>query len=165
MEHRIFEINGKLPTENDIEYGHKLLDDSSLLRLIMFSDLIQRYAHLRLKGKTSWIETLALIWLTVNKGRMTHTELARLLVRSNYKVTRIVDSLENKDLAVREHSRTDRRVTNIWITDTGLKTVLALINDKYSTEEKLVGVIDDNKLKMFTQIINKLRDILVEPVK
>lgn len=157
-------IKKKLPTNNETKYAYHLVFSSTLLRLNMFSDLVQRYAHIRLKGETNWVETLALIWLTVNKGRMNHTRLAGLLVRSNYKVTRIVNSLEKKGLAVREHSTSDRRVTNILITKAGLATVAQLLEDKYSFEEKLIGVIDDDKIEMFNQIVHKLRQILGEPV-
>jgi DNA-binding MarR family transcriptional regulator len=152
--------NEKLPSTSGLEKAHQLVSTSSLLRLIMFSDLVQRYAHIRLKGKTDWIQTLALIWITINNGKMTHTELAKLLVRSNYKVTRIVDSLEKEGFVVREHSKSDRRVTNIWITEAGLKTVVQLLNNKYATEEKLVGSIDDDKLQILPPIIYKLRELL-----
>jgi DNA-binding MarR family transcriptional regulator len=161
-------MKNKLATDSEIETAHQSLLASELLRLITFSDLLQRYAHTKLGPSTHWVEIYALIWLIIKRGCTTHTELAKLLLRSNHKITRIVDKLENEGFVIRENSNEDRRVTNIRITEAGLATISQLIKDNYSIEEQMLGVLGDGKLEHLNQVIVSLREIItgerVEPL-
>ena len=160
-------MGNKLASDNEIETAHQSLLTAELLRLITFSDLLQRYAQTKLGPKTHWVEMYALIWLIIKRGCTTHTELAKLLLRSNHKITRLVDKLENKGFVIRENSNEDRRVTNIRITQAGLAIISQLIQNNYTIEEKMIKVLDNGKLAQLNQIIVDLREMItgerVEP--
>lgn len=61
--------------------------------------------------------------LIAETGHCTATEIARRMLVSQATVTALVDKLVARGLVVREKSQTDRRQTNITLTDLGRATV------------------------------------------
>jgi len=156
-------MNNKLPMKKEIKDIHEAVLDSPLLRLMTFSDLINRYTHIKLGGEFSWLRNYALIWIVANGGIMTPTKLAKILLRSNHDITRLIDSLEKDGLVVREHSTKDRREINVKITKTGLNTMKEIIDDKEAVEEKLMSCLNSSEIESLKSIVRKLRYALVGP--
>ncbi|WP_422027467.1 MarR family winged helix-turn-helix transcriptional regulator [Roseovarius sp.] len=61
--------------------------------------------------------------LIAERGHCTATEISHRMIVSQATVTALVDKLVKKGLVVREKSNTDRRQTNIILTDEGRATV------------------------------------------
>jgi len=61
--------------------------------------------------------------LIAEKGRCTATEIAQRMLVSQATVTALVDKLVRKGMVTREKSSTDRRQTNITLTELGRATV------------------------------------------
>jgi DNA-binding MarR family transcriptional regulator len=61
--------------------------------------------------------------LIAEKGHCTATEIAQRMLVSQATVTALVDKLVRKGMVTREKSRTDRRQTNITLTELGRATV------------------------------------------
>jgi DNA-binding MarR family transcriptional regulator len=61
--------------------------------------------------------------LIAEKGHCTATEIAQRMLVSQATVTALVDKLVRKGMVTREKSRTDRRQTNITLTEQGRATV------------------------------------------
>lgn len=155
-------MNNKVPTDEEIKNIHELVLDSPLLRLMTFSDLIHRYTHLKLGGRFNWLRNYALIWIVANEGVMTPTQMAKILLRSNHDITRLIDSLEKDSLVVREHSTKDRREINVKITKVGLNTMKKIIDEKKDIEENLMSCLDRTEVESLKGIVRKLRYALVE---
>ena len=60
-----------------------------------------------------------LMFLLINEGALQMSELAKKLSLTNPAITNLVDTLEKKDLALRNPSEDDRRVILVTITDKG----------------------------------------------
>jgi DNA-binding MarR family transcriptional regulator len=91
---------------------------------------------------------------------MTHSQLAKELHRSNYDITRLVDTMVKEGLAVREPGIKDRRIIKVKATKAGLAAVMEFINHKSSVEEKMIGCIDNKKIRTLNLIVHKLRKII-----
>ncbi len=89
----------------------------ALRRLMRAADL-----HSQKLSRESGLTTPQLLVLqAIEKDGMSSTSaLARHIVVSQATVTRIVDRLERAGLVHREKSSTDKRVTNVTLTDAGL---------------------------------------------
>lgn len=61
--------------------------------------------------------------VVAEKGRATATEISQRMRVSQATVTSLVDKLVAKGMVAREKSQSDRRQTNICITDTGRETI------------------------------------------
>lgn len=61
--------------------------------------------------------------LIAEKGHCTATEISQRMLVSQATVTALVDKLVRKGMVTREKSRTDRRQTNITLTEQGRATV------------------------------------------
>lgn len=83
-----------------------------------------------LKQKTGLSFNDALLLCAVNKGVTEPGALARELELSPSRLTRVLDSLEARDLIARSLSDTDRRSLTVSLTKSGMATV-----EEYSCSE------------------------------
>ncbi|GAI41773.1 unnamed protein product, partial [marine sediment metagenome] len=95
-----------------------------LSRLIVFSDVINRYLHLRIKDDISWLRVSAVLFIITRGGKLTPTQLANLMLRSRNSVTNLIEGLEKDGLVRRYHTKKDRRTVYIEVTSAGLSFIM-----------------------------------------
>lgn len=81
--------------------------------------------------------------LAVENGR-TMSQIARDAELNSPAATKLIDRMVSENLVYRRHSRSDRRIVNIFITDLGL--------EKFKANEHPVSVIWQNFETYFHQI-------------
>jgi DNA-binding MarR family transcriptional regulator len=133
-------------------------------RLIAFADVVNRYSEIILKNKVSWLRTNALMFTITRGGSLTPSQLARIMLRSNYSVTKLIDGLEKDGLVKRKHNGKDRRSINVEVTAKGLKYVVSNLNNAAIGEEDLKSCMDEKELENLVVTVRKLRDKLIEKV-
>lgn len=134
-----------------------------LSRLIAFSDVIIRYMHLRIKGDTrSWVRVNAIIFIITRGGKLTPTQLAKLLLRSRNSVSKLIEGLEKDGLVRRYHIREDRRTVYVEVTSAGLSFIMARLKAVTSLEEEIRSCLDDGELQTIVDLTRKLRLKLIE---
>jgi DNA-binding MarR family transcriptional regulator len=148
------------------DYGintvRKGIVDLQFGRIMVFADMIDRYLHVRLRSDSTWLRLQAAILIVNRGGKMTPTELAILLLRSRNSITRLVAGLEKDGYVKRAHSKLDRRVVTVEITQSGLNFTQSQINKLSKLEREIHLCLEPEELKMFIELSRKLRLSLIE---
>jgi DNA-binding MarR family transcriptional regulator len=134
-------------------------------RLIVFSDVINRYVDIELKDSANWVWIYALIVLTTRgNGTMTLGTLARYMLRSNHAITKLADSLEKEGLVKRHRANKDRRTINVKITEKGLDYILKTLSNIKPTEKNVRAGLEGDEDKQLAHVMLKIWKILAEKV-
>jgi DNA-binding MarR family transcriptional regulator len=133
-----------------------------LSRLIVFSDVINRYLHLRIKDDISWLRVSAVLFIITRGGKLTPTQLANLMLRSRNSVTKLIEGLEKDGLVRRYHARKDRRTVYVEVTSAGLSFTMTRLKAITSLEEEIRSCLDDGELQTLVDLSRKLRLKLIE---
>jgi DNA-binding MarR family transcriptional regulator len=151
-----------MPSPDEIEKVNNQIRSMQLPRIIVFADVVNRYTRKILKNKVSWLRSSALIFLVTRGGTLTPGQLARIMLRSNYSITKLIDGLENDRLVKRYPDEKDRRSIKVKITEEGLNYVISSLGNVAETERDLKSWLNDDEQKTLAADIRKLRDRLIE---
>jgi DNA-binding MarR family transcriptional regulator len=149
---------------NDIEVVNQEIRKMQFSRLIVFADVVNRYAEIILKDKTSWLQTNALHFIITRGGTLTPSQLAVIMLRSNYSITKIIDNLEREGLVKRSRNGKDRRSLNIEVTLKGMRYVESNLKLTETAEADLKTWLSEKELADLAVLIRKLRDKLIEKI-
>jgi DNA-binding MarR family transcriptional regulator len=83
-----------MPTPNEIQLVNAQIRGMEIPRIIAFADVVNRFVQKILKNDVSWLRASALIFLITRGGTLAPGQLARIMLRSNYSITKLVDGLE-----------------------------------------------------------------------
>ncbi len=149
---------------DNIEKIRQGILDMHLSRLIVFSDVINRYLQLRVKSDPSWLRVNAILFVATRGGKITPSQLAKVMLRSRNSVTKLVGGLEKDGLVRRYHLRKDRRTVYVEVTPDGLSFITKRLKALTSLEEELRSCLDDNELQTLVGLTRKLRLGLIEKI-
>ena len=155
-------MSERLPHHNEIENVATAIRARELTRLVMFADMVSRYVDIKLRGKVNWLRISALSYLITRGGSLTASQLARLMLRSNYSMTRLIDDLEKDGLVIRERAGKDRRTIDVRITSAGLAFMMQSLGDSDLVEEELMSSLDKDEIETLRNLIRVLRFTLIE---
>jgi DNA-binding MarR family transcriptional regulator len=153
-----------MPTPNEIQLVNAQIRGMEIPRIIAFADVVNRFVQKILKNDVSWLRASALIFLITRGGTLAPGQLARIMLRSNYSITKLVDGLEEDRLVKRYPDGKDRRSIRVQVTSEGLDYVISNLGNLAETERELKCWIDDEELENLAATIRKLRDKLIEKV-
>lgn len=135
----------------------------NLSRLAVFSDVMNRYVLLRAKGDArTWLRVYAVTFIITRGGKVTPTELAKILLRSRNSVSQLINGLEKDGLVRRYHTTEDRRTVYVEVTSEGLSFIKARLKVLKSLEEEITSFLDDGELRIIVDLTRKLRLRLIE---
>jgi DNA-binding MarR family transcriptional regulator len=153
-----------MPTSNDIEKVNARIRSMQFPRIIAFADVVNRYTQKILKNKVSWLRASALIFLITRGGTLTPGQLARIMLRSNYSITKLIDGLEADRLVKRCPDGKDRRSIKVKVTSEGLDYVVSSLGNVAEAEEELKQWLNDDEREDMAAALRKLRDKLIDKV-
>ena len=154
----------KSSRQSDIEKIRQEILGMHLSRLIVFSDVINRYMLLRTKSEISWLRTNAIIFIITRGGKLTPSQLAKVMLRSRNSVTKLVEGLEKDGLVRRYHPRNNRRTVYIEVTQDGLSFIIKQIDMLTSFEDELKSFLNDGELHTLVYLTRKLRLAMIEKI-
>jgi DNA-binding MarR family transcriptional regulator len=135
----------------------------NLSRLAVFSDVMNRYVLLRTKGDArTWLRVYAVTFIITRGGKVTPTELAKILLRSRNSVSQLINGLEKDGLVRRYHTTEDRRTVYVEVTSEGLSFIKARFKVLKSLEKEITSCLDDGELRIIVNLTRKLRLRLIE---
>lgn len=147
----------------NIEKMRQEILSMELNRLVVFSDVMNRYLLLRAKGDArTWLRVYAVTFIITRGGKVTPTELAKILLRSRNSVSQLIGGLEKDGLVRRYHSTEDRRTVYVEVTSDGLSFIKARLKVVKSLEEEIKSCLDDGELRIIVDLTRKLRLRLIE---
>jgi DNA-binding MarR family transcriptional regulator len=126
-------------------------------RLMVLSDVIDRYVDVALKNEVNWLRMRALIILTMmGKGSMTPSELARNLLRPNQNITKLLDGLERDGFIVKSRGAKDRRVITVRITHAGVSYIERSLQKMDLAENELHSCLNKDELDTIGRMVRKI---------
>lgn len=153
-----------MPSPEEIEKINKKIRSMQVPRIIAFADVVNIYAQKILKNEVSWLQATALIFIITRGGTLTPGQLARIMLRSNYSITKLIDGLEKDNLVKRTPNGEDRRSIKVMVTSEGLDYVIASLGDVMDAESELKEWLSEEERENLAVIIRKLRDKLIEKI-
>ena len=104
----------------------------------------------------------AIIFIITRGGKLTPTQIAKLLLRSRNSVSKLIDGLEKDGLVRRYHAKEDRRTVYVEVTSNGLSFIMARLKAIKSLEKEIRTCLDDDELETAVDLTRKLRLKLIE---
>ena len=154
----------KTESKDNIEKIRQEILNMQLSRLIVFSDFINRYLHLRLKEYKNWLKVNTVLFLITRGEEITPSQLGKLMLRSKNSMTKIVDNLEKEKLVKRVRSKKDRRTIFLEVTSNGLEFTMDHLKELNSLEEEIKGCLSSEELPLLVGLSRKLRLKLIENI-
>ena len=155
-------MSERLPHRNEIEDVATAIRAREFPRLVIFADMVGRYVDIKLRGKINWLRTTVLNYLIIRGGSLTASQLAQLMLRSNYSMTRLIDDLEKDGLVIRERAGKDRRTIDVKITSDGLAFMRRTLGDSDLVEQEIMSFLDKDEIETLRNLIRVLRFTLIE---
>jgi DNA-binding MarR family transcriptional regulator len=150
-------VNKTVAKSETIDKSIKTLQGMHFPRLIVLSDVIDRYVDVALKDEVNWLRMRALIILTMmGKGAMTPSELARNLLRPNQNITKLLDGLERDRFIIKRRGVKDRRVITVRITHEGVSYIERSLKKIYLAETELHSCLNKTELDTIASIARKI---------
>jgi len=133
-----------------------------LSRLVVFADVVNRYVQLRLKGGASFLKLQAVLFLITRGGKLTPSELAKLMLRSRNSISKLLEGLEKDGYVRRYHPKRNRRTVYIEVTSAGLDFTMSTLKEVTALEEEVKSCLDEGELQVLVDLSRKLRLRLIE---
>ena len=147
----------------NIEKMRQEILSMELNRLVVFADVMNRYLLLRAKGDArTGLRVYAITFIITRGGKVTPTELAKILLRSKNSVSQLINGLEENGLVRRYHTTEDRRTVYVEVTSDGLSFIKERLKVVKSLEEEIRTCLDDGELQTILDLTRKLRLKLIE---
>jgi len=126
------------------------------------SMLISRYLHTRFREAALGITVeqwtiLAILW---QKDKVTQQILSDITMRDKPSITRLIDNLEKRNLVVRIHDSSDRRVNLIYLTQKGIDLehkASAIINE---VVDKTLAEVSAEEIIICRNVLRKVLENL-----
>jgi DNA-binding MarR family transcriptional regulator len=147
----------------NIEKIRQEIQSMELNRLVVFSDVMNRYLLLRTKGDArTWLKVYAVTYIIARGGKLTPTALSKFLLRSRNSVSQLINGMEKDGLVRRYHATEDRRTVYVEVTSDGLSFIKARNDVIKSLEEEVRSCLDEGELRIVVDLTRKLRLKLIE---
>lgn len=154
-----------IPSQAEIDNVNNQIRRTQFTRLVAFADIVNRYTEIVLKKKEnqiSWLRSSALLFIVTRGGSLTPSQLASIMLRSNYSITKLIDGSEKDGLVKRLRNSEDGRSFHVKVTSEGLNYVIASLKNSETLENELKSYLDEDELNNLAAIIRKLRDKFIE---
>jgi DNA-binding MarR family transcriptional regulator len=147
------------PLPEDIRDTAKQIKETDFWLCVQFADVLIRYLEITMKQDSiiSRLQGSALYFLLLNGGELTPTQLAATMLRSKHSVTKIIDSLEEAGLVVRDFTNKDRRVTSIKLTPSGLEHLKQRFSKGNKRASVVMDSLNDDERKGLVRLTGKMR--------
>jgi DNA-binding MarR family transcriptional regulator len=154
-----------IPIQNEIEKVNNQIRSVQFPRIMAFADVVTRYTEIVFKTNDDQISLLsssALLFIITRGGSLTLSQLAAVMLRPNYSITKLIDSLERDNYVKRCRKKMDGRSFEVKVTERGLNYIIQRLKISDFAEADLKSWLNENELKELSGIIRKLRDKLIE---
>lgn len=133
------------------------LKDSIAYRLIRSSNSVVNTLNKKLSIYDIAIEQRATLEIIKYEPEVNQTKIAKLLGKDKTTISRSLNSLEKKELIVRQSDiKNDKRSNKIKLTKKGEEILEQTIDDVTSFRESLNNKISEEEHKLFFEILDKL---------
>jgi DNA-binding MarR family transcriptional regulator len=147
-------------TKIELDSVLKEIQSAELPRLTIFADSLTRLINIKLNNNLFW--SLALTHLITSGGSLRPNQLAKIMHRSNYSMTKLIDNMEKNGLVTRKADPKDRRSFNIKVTSDGLAYMMETLSEYALLERKILSDLDESEINIMRNAIRKMRKEIID---
>lgn len=148
--------------QKSIDNIYNVLIGMKFTRLIVFADVINRYLKMKVREEYPWLRINALLFIIARGGKLTPTELAKIMLRPRNSITKLIDGLEKDKFIKRLSSKKDRRKIYILITGEGIDFLRRHIDGLKELEDDVGQCMEKEELSDLVALSRKMRLSLIE---
>jgi len=108
-------------------------------------------------------------WIVLKKlhdqDGQTQNDLAFITNRSKTSLTRLINTMEKKNLVFRKLSKEDKRINHIYLSDLGKKTFLSSLPVLKKIMDELQNNISPDDLTKTIQVLNQIQNNINKKIK
>ncbi|WP_018718786.1 MarR family winged helix-turn-helix transcriptional regulator [Arhodomonas aquaeolei] len=93
----------------------------------------------------------------VHPEALSTSALAQRLLASKGNITRLLDRMEGDGLIHRRPSSRDRRVSDVYLTDTGTRLFHAMADAHEAWSDEIFGILNDGELDELVGLLDRVR--------
>lgn len=129
------------------------------LSIITTADAVNRYLTLRLRRARFHSTRYGILNALVTRGDgdMTLTTLSKVVFRSKYNVSRVLDKLERDGLVERHASSSDRRIRKIVITPRGIDIMRESMPERREIANEVTSILSKDEMDILRNVLKRLR--------
>jgi DNA-binding MarR family transcriptional regulator len=152
----------KLLTEllNEQQADNRISRSFDILRASGLLDKLLDIGYHSCKLKTIQIRILSVI--LANGGTITPTEVKAKIFRSNNAISKTLDNLDKLGLTRSSHTKVDRRLRKVTLTEKGLTTLKIILPIRANIFIQATNNLTEEELEALEPIIQKIIDNLME---
>lgn len=113
--------------------------------------------HEHLKDYNLTVSQFGVLEALYHLGPLSQSELSEKILKSNANITTVVDSLEKKNLAVRERASEDRRRVTVHLTEAGKDLIATVFPRHANAVSRELEFLSDNEKDVLEKLLRKFR--------
>ncbi len=130
----------------------------TFLLFVQTADAVLKYADTRLnQAGLSLVKHMVLQLLQAHGGTMKPSDIARLTMREKHDMTTLVRRLQAAQLVTVAKNATDRRATDITLTDKGRQAIIDVAPAARGIVKQVMTSVDDASLAALEETLRVLR--------
>jgi len=106
------------------------------------------------------IDNFAIMFRLWHKDNLTQQQLCELTCKNKSNLTRILDTMEKKDMIRRSPNLSDRRSFIISTTEHSRSLKLPIIKIALEYSSKIFELIDENEIRVLENVFQKINDTM-----
>lgn len=155
-------ITENLPAQSEIDKVSKEILNIDFLRFMDFADSVVRYIQIKLKDEVNWLQVIVLLYIISRGGSIVPSHLARLTLRSNYSMTRLINEMVKEELVITSRRNQDRRTMLVRVTKKGLALMLKNIHYIEMAQGSVLSCLTEENIQMMINLTRIIIPTLIE---
>ena len=132
------------------------------VKLMKATNIVTYRIHRHLNEDNLTISQFAVLEALYHLGPLSQSQLGEKILKSNANLTTVVDTLENKDLVMRQRSSSDRRRVTVDLTDEGARLIARVFHRHAEVVCNELAFLNQENKRMLTKLLNLFRTKRIE---
>lgn len=127
------------------------------VKLMRATNTVTNRIHGHLKDDNLTVSQFGVLEALYHLGPLSQTELGEKILKSNANLTTVVDSLEKKDLVIRERANDDRRRVTVTLTEYGNEVISRVFPRHAQVVARELAFLSDQEKDALESLLRKFR--------
>lgn len=136
--------------------GSQKIALDTYIKLMRASNVVTNAIHRHLLDDKLTHSQFAVLEALNHLGPLSQGELSNKVLKSNANLTTVVDSLEKKDLVVRQRSAEDRRCVTVDLTATGTQLIQEIFPRHVDVVARRFSILSEKEQNQLAALLKKL---------
>jgi MarR family 2-MHQ and catechol resistance regulon transcriptional repressor len=127
------------------------------VKLMRATNTVTNRIHGHLQEDNLTVSQFGVLEALYHLGRLSQSELGKKILKSNANLTTVVDSLEKKNLVVRDRASEDRRKVTVHLTETGKELIAKVFPRHARIVAKELEFLNEDEKDALGKLLRKFK--------